>query len=196
VVAATTVGSVVPANKDYILSAIGAILCWGIAFILIVRKIQKRRNQHQLYQEIVEERLQASSTVDNGSAESPKLLATSEYDGSSYDSIIVDPNNEVNLSFSPTLVASLTVLGALDEVSYFPGLLLGHVFTPLDLCLGTAFAGTIIVVLVAFCLAKCRPLLDCLDRIPLYGILCGFATLLTVEAIWDFMNFSPSSPEM
>jgi hypothetical protein len=69
-------------------------------------------------------------------------------------------NNEANVSFGPTLVASLTVLGALDELSSFNGLLLGYVFTPLDLYLGAALVGTIIVVLVAFCLTKCCPLLD------------------------------------
>jgi hypothetical protein len=179
VVIATTVGSVVPPNKDYILSMIGAILCWGIALFLILRKLQKRRKQQQ-YQKIGEETLRPSSIMDDGSAESPKFVPSYEDDGSSYDSVITTSNNEVNLSFSPTLVASLTVLGSLDEVSYFPGLLVGHVFSPFDLCLGTALAATIIVVLISFCLTHCRPLLECLDRIPLHGVLCGFATLLTV----------------
>ena len=35
---------------------------------------------------------------------------------------------------SPWTVISLTTLGALDEVSYFPSLLLGKIFTPLDFC--------------------------------------------------------------
>jgi hypothetical protein len=176
-----------------------------MAFFLIVRKMLRKgrrtqQQQQQQYQTIGELPLRQQNFTSNdqdndGSMEIPNLIAIHENDGLSNDSMgFVEHNSETNLSFSPTIVASLTVLGALDEVSYFPGLLVGHIFSPLDLCLGTALAASIIVILVTFCLSHCRPLLDCLDRIPLYGVLCGFATLLSVDAIWDYKNSTSAVP--
>lgn len=37
-------------------------------------------------------------------------------------------------------------------------------------------------------LAQCKPVLDFLDRIPLYGIVAVFATVLTVGVVIDVMD--------
>ena len=89
---------------------------------------------------------------------------------------------------SPWTVISLTTLGALDEVSYFPSLLLGKFFTPLDLCIGTFIAACLILVVVTLFLSQCKPVLDWLDRIPLYGIVLVFALALTTGVILDMMS--------
>lgn len=106
-----------------------------------------------------------------------------------YGSINNDDYDEhaVSSKPSPWAVISFTTLGALDEVSYFPSLLLGGIFTPLDLCLGTFFAACIVLAVVTLFLAQCKPVLDFLDRIPLYGIVAAFATVLTVDVIFDVM---------
>jgi hypothetical protein len=72
----------------------------------------------------------------------------------------------------------------LDEISYFPALLVGKVFSPTELCLGTAFATIIILVIVLAFLSKFKPLVDFLDGIPLYGIVGMFAIILTVGLFW------------
>jgi hypothetical protein len=77
------------------------------------------------------------------------------------------------------MIMSLTTLGALDEISYFPALLVGNVFSPSELCIGTLLASGIILVIVLMFLSKFKPLVDFLDSIPLYGIVGIFAVILT-----------------
>lgn len=62
-------------------------------------------------------------------------------------------------------------------------------FTPLDLCLGTLLASCIVLLVVNLFLSQCKPILDFLDRIPLWVIVGGFATVLTVGVLVDV--FSP-----
>ena len=92
---------------------------------------------------------------------------------------------------SPFTVVSLTALGSLDEVSYFPSLVLGSVFSPLDLCLGTLVASCIILLAISLLLSTCGPLLHWLDRIPLYGIVAAFALVLTVSVVLDVESEDP-----
>ena len=85
---------------------------------------------------------------------------------------------------------SLTTLGALDELSYFPALLIGKIFTPLEICLGTLLAAVIILMVVGCCLAQCRPLVNCLDRIPIYTVIAVFATILTLEVLYEWLSWT------
>jgi hypothetical protein len=85
-------------------------------------------------------------------------------------------------------VISLTTLGALDEMSYFPALVVGQVVSPLDLCLGTLLAACVIVVMVTCFLQPITPLMTWLDRIPLHGIVTMFATVLTLNVLWDWWH--------
>ena len=78
---------------------------------------------------------------------------------------------------------SLTALGSLDEISYFPPLILGGIFSPAELVLGTFLAALCMVLIVVLALQPCKPCMECLDRIPLYAVVTVFAILLTVEWI-------------
>jgi hypothetical protein len=117
VLTAETIRSVV--TNDYILGALAATLCWGIALFLYIKKILKKRRR---------EIQQANAPLINNNS--------SLDDGSSYGSVPSHaPDSDDNnvgeggaVSLSPWTVVSLTFLGALDEVSYFPSLLLGKVF--------------------------------------------------------------------
>lgn len=177
VLTAETIRSFV--TNDYILGALAATLCWGIALFLYIKKILKKRRR---------EIQQANAPLINNNL--------SLDDGSSYGSVPYHaPDSDDNnvgeggaVSLSPWTVVSLTFLGALDEVSYFPSLLLGKVFSPLDLCLGTFLAACLVLSVVTLFLSRSQPLLDCLDRIPLYAILSIFATILTVGVILDFVQ--------
>ena len=73
------------------------------------------------------------------------------------------------------------MLGALDELAYFPTLLLGGTFTPIQLSLGALIACVCIVVVVSSFLSRCQPVLELFDRIPLHVIVAIFATILTVD---------------
>jgi len=90
---------------------------------------------------------------------------------------------------SPTwLVVCLTVLGSLDEVAYFPGLVVGEVFTVSQLCLGTLFASVLVLLLVDLLARRCMICIAVLDQIPLYAIVVFFAFWLTLKVIYDLAN--------
>jgi hypothetical protein len=91
-----------------------------------------------------------------------------------------DAINAIPNTPSILMVISFTTLGALDEISYFPALIMGNIFTPFELCVGALLAAILILSVISLFLAQCKPLVDCLDRIPLYGIVGMFAIVLTV----------------
>lgn len=176
------------ASEDIILGSAGAVLCWTIAIFLFARHVLKNRRRRR---EAVE-RLAASVAEevslaadygavaggDAGDSSDSQSLAASSTSG---DIVVGDIPNEP----SPWTVVSLTALGALDEVSYFPALLVGKVFSPFDLCFGTFLAAVIVLAVVSLFLVRCRPVLELFDKIPLYGIVTLFAIILTVEVLLD-----------
>jgi len=165
-------------DKEIVLRSIGAGICWVIALVLYIRKWLKRRRRAVV---------QNTQVVSNKYGSISNSEEDDEPDGemSSLGYEEDDDEDEVPSRPSPWTVISFTTLGALDEVSYFPSLLLGKIFTPLDLCLGTFFAACIILVVVTIFLSQCSPLLDWLDRIPLYRIVSTFALVLTAGVIVD-----------
>ena len=180
VLMAHTIGLFV--TEDYILGAIGATLCWGIAIFLLVKKITKLKQRQERLASQGEALLVATASLDDGSSygsvpTNTRILAPEDEDA---------PLEEV--AWNPCLVVSLTIVGALDEVSYFPSLILGKVFSPVDLCLGSLLAAGLIVAIVGLFLTRCRPILEFLDRVPLYAILFVFATVLTIGAILDYVD--------
>lgn len=186
VLMAHTIGLFV--TEEYILGAIGATLCWGIAIFMMVKKMIKSKKRREAEQIKAAQQGEAPLLV---VASTDSDSAVPADDGSSYGS--VPTTNHVaqeseGVSWSPWLVVSLTMVGALDEVSYFPSLILGKVFSPVDLCLGTFFAACLIVAVVGLFLSRCRPILEFLDRIPLYAVLFVFATILTIGAILDYFH--------
>ncbi len=171
-------------DEAILLGSIGAGICYVIALVLYIRKCLKRRRHAKTHKT----RSKYGSIVDSeekiclsiGDSKQCHVHAESEAHLVHEDRVSSQP--------SPWTVISLTILGALDEVSYFPSLLLGNVFTPLELCLGTFFAACIILIAVTLFLSRCKPILDWLDRIPLYGIVLAFALVLTAGIIADIYN--------
>jgi hypothetical protein len=97
-----------------------------------------------------------------------------------------DDWNRLPITSQPWTVVSLTTLGFLDEISYFPALILGHIFSVWELVLGTFLAGILMLAIQVFLASQCQPLMDFLDqRVPLYGIIAVFATILTLHLLWD-----------
>ena len=122
---------------------------------------------------------QVSATHEEGETEDNSLIARHEENAEINDE---DESSDRDIPSTPSIrmIISLTTLGALDEMCYFPVLLVGHVFSPVQLCVGTILASGIILVVVLMFFSKFKPLVDFLDKIPLYGIVAMFAAMLTV----------------
>ena len=175
-------------NEEILLGSIGAGFCWIIAIALYIKKWLKRRRRA-----VAQSQFQQQSThkIDNYGAierledDARELIQDAEQSLScEADS---DDNDDDRIQLSLWAVVSFTFLGALDEISYFPSLVLGGLFTPLALCLGTFFASCIVLMVVTLFLSRCKPLLDWLDDIPLYNIVGTFAIVLTAGVVWDVL---------
>ena len=166
-------------------TAIGAVLCWLLAGFLLYRSIRKRRRRRQQRQREEDQRQAA--------AERELVCDTEQGRVKREDDPLVDNREESNVldedhSPKPWMVISLTFLGSLDEISYFPSLLLGGIFNAIELCMGTLIAALIMLLVVLVFLRQCKPMMDCFDSIPLYGVVGIFAVLLTAELIWDIAS--------
>lgn len=174
-------------NEEILLGSIGAGFCWMIAAALYIKKWLKRRRRAAAKSEF--QRKTTHPTENYGSVETSSDDGSCELLQNLEQSLVCEAGNDDKdddrIQLSPWTVVSFTFLGALDEISYFPSLVLGGLFTPVDLCLGTFFAACIVLIVVTLFLSKCKPLLDWLDEIPLYGIVATFATVLTAGVVWD-----------
>eukprot|EP01032_Pedospumella_encystans_P021998 gene21998-24940_t len=81
-------------------------------------------------------------------------------------------------------VATMTLLGALDEIAVFPSLMLGGTFSVQELSFGCLVASLAVLFIVYFVLESCKSLLDFLDSIPLFAIVAFIATIQTVEYLF------------
>ncbi|KAL7540923.1 hypothetical protein ACHAWF_006813 [Thalassiosira exigua] len=181
-------GKLSPSGKwteKTILGAVGAAICWLVALFLCCCKWWKKRRRNLAKAKFQRETTQQASNTYGAITGSHDDDAS---EGESWTSV-QGGNEEDRLSSepSPCAVISFTTLGALDEVSYFPSLLLGQIVTPLDLCLGTFFAACIILAVVTLFLSQCRHLLHWLERIPLYWIVSAFAIALTAGVVRDVL---------
>ena len=96
----------------------------------------------------------------------------------------------------PCTVLSLTTIGFLDEISYFPALIIGNIFTGYELILGTLFAGLIMLGIQIFVANQFKPFITWLDdHVKLYGIIAIFATILTIQLIWDITHLDKEEEE-
>lgn len=171
-----------------VLGIIGAALCWGLALFLYCRARLKRRRRQEAAEQAIEQATggEYGSLVEN---------ATPETDDTTNHDIEHDVNDEgawtdlptVTEEPQPWMIVTLTILGSLDEVSYFPALIFGNIFTPTELCLGTLLASLIILIMLYMFLSQCQPLLNLLGRIPLHNIVAIFAVLLTLEVLWEVL---------
>lgn len=161
-------------GRDYVFGIIGASLCWVFAAYLYYRSWRERQEQGT---QIAGEQERLSDDDEKyGAIEEQK-----ETPGDDLDTHLSEQEAH------PWMLVSLTVLGALDEISYFPGLILGGIFTVPELCLGTMLASLCILIIVLFFLAPCSSMLSLLERIPLYGIVAFFAILLSLQVVWEIL---------
>ena len=138
------------------LPAIAAFVAWLIAGYLYIKKVLKNRR----------------ATYQNLGEESPLVSPNP-----------VDISQPEPTESQPLLVCSLAFLGALDELAYFPTLLIGKTFTGFELSMGAFLACCFILIVITMVLARFRPTLEYLDSIPLYVIVGIFAMFLTLEAL-------------
>lgn len=190
-------------STDFVFELAGALMCWSIAIFLYVKKMRKKRRKElkkalEESEKLAKELAKTSSPVSedlpllpelgivdeenrdvtftNGVEESPSSSSSSESD-------IVE-GSDIPIQPSIRMVMTLTSLGALDEISYFPALLVGKVFSPIQLLSGTFFASGLVLILVLYFLARVKPLVDFLDGIPLYVIVAMFASILTIGLLF------------
>lgn len=182
------------ADPSFILGLAGAIICYCIAGFLYVKKLMKRRRRAMAAAKAAEVEEEKQKLNENENDEETGLLAkkdevseTAEIEedvgnddsGSSSDDSSIE-GRDIPTKPSIRMVATLTALGALDEISYFPALVVGKVFSGEELLVGTLGATVIILVIVLLFLSKMKRLVDFLDSIPLYGIVGMFAVILTI----------------
>lgn len=168
-------------EEEIMLGSIAAMLCWSLAAVFFVKKWLKRRRRQRQREEESTTLVTATNEANSRSTTGNDYQSTANTN----DNALPDTSSKPLTCSNIGTVVSLTFLGALDEVSYFPALILGNIFTPLQVCLGTLLAAILILILVTCCLVRCQPLLDCLDRIPIYAVIALFATVLTVGVIYD-----------
>lgn len=89
-----------------------------------------------------------------------------------------DDEDEANRSQTLFVIA---FVGSVDDLTLFVPMLVGKGFDMAQLLIGGFIASTSIVMLCAF-LGLCRPVADCLSRIPLAAIVIVFAAVLVTKA--------------
>jgi hypothetical protein len=162
-----------------ILGIVGAALCWALAGYLVYKrwKKQRQRRERQLEQNLFES-VEGEITPSTEYGSIP-VAEPAEAQGDDNDE-----DDDGTASPKPLLVFSLTFLGFLDELAYFPSLILGRIFSIPDLCLGTLLAGLVMLAIVTIALAPFQPFIDWLDRrIKLYMVVTLFAIVLTVRVV-------------
>ncbi|KAG7340811.1 hypothetical protein IV203_024354 [Nitzschia inconspicua] len=172
-------------NADLILGAIGALWCWAIAAYLIFKRWRKKRKKQQLG------RVQEASNNTSGGDDDTQ----SARGGGHYGSIPPEENQQQDADSrnekppNVGMVILLTFLGFLDELVYFPSLILGNIFSVAELIVGTFLAGCVMIAIVTVALAPCQPIIDWIDdHIKLYMVVTMFAILLTIQVIYDLLR--------
>ena len=170
---------------DVILGITGATLCWILAACLVYKRWKKKRQrrERQLQQHLFE------------ALEDDNIPRTRRKDYSSIPPVAEPENDEEGNSGisspQPMLVASLTFLGFLDELAYFPSLILGGIFSIPELCIGTLLAGLIMLAIVTIALVPFQPCIQWLDQhIKLYMVVTVFAIVLTVRVTLEARDTS------
>ena len=173
-----------PELLEFRLSLLGVLLCWMIAggfYWKSYIKRQRRQKQREAAaadpEEVTLESFEQRAQM-YGSVRSQDEDSDEEIDASEWEEL---PNGA-----RPLTVVTLTSIGFLDEVSYFPTLILGNIFSVWELCLGTFIASFVMIAIQAFLAREFKPLIDFLDRrVPLYGIILAFAVILTLHLILE-----------
>lgn len=81
-------------------------------------------------------------------------------------------------------IISLTVLGGLDEVAYFPSLLLTKTYSPLELYIGTLVAAAVIWTIIQVAVSGAR---QCITwHIPLWIVVSMYGIVMTVLFVMEW----------
>lgn len=75
----------------------------------------------------------------------------------------------------------IAFIGSIDDLTLFVPMLVGKGFDTVQLMLG-AFLATSLIITFCICLGMCKPIADCLAKIPLAAIVICFATILLTKA--------------
>jgi hypothetical protein len=159
------------------LDFIAAIFCWILAALIYFKKWLKKR-----LRQLEREDAAWVTTDDQGKFRQGNYGTLSQVPSE-------EPEEDNGKPGQPCTVFSLTTLGFLDEISYFPALIVGDIFTVWELCIGTALSGMIMLGIQVFVAAQFQPLIEWLDdHVKLHHIISVFATILTIQLIWDMTH--------
>jgi hypothetical protein len=169
------------ARKDYerTFQLIAIITTWSIALYFFVKKMLKVWRKKQ----------QRRGSTAPDSAINVTVNPSYEAVATESHSVTVDsePKADDRLGSSVysgvCFVATMTLLGALDEIAVFPSLMLGGTFSVQELSFGCLVASLLVLFIVYFVLESCKSLLDFMDSIPLFAIVAFIATIQTIEYV-------------
>merc|ERR1719456_695210 len=74
----------------------------------------------------------------------------------------------------------IAFVGSVDDLTLFVPMLVGKGFDFWQLMLG-AFLATVLIITFCICIGLCKPIADCLSRIPLCLFVICFATILLLR---------------
>jgi len=163
--------------NEVFISWVGAGFAWTIAVSLFIRK-QVKMSKHK--------RMIAEEDCRDAEYTSAKSYGTVLHCGDNID--LDEKEDNESVGFSPGQIISLTFIGALDEVSYFPAILLSKSFTIFQLNMAALVACLSILLIIQFWLPIFMPLLSWIDNhIPLFAIVGLYAVILTFEALLQWI---------
>merc|ERR1712216_644982 len=83
----------------------------------------------------------------------------------------------------------IAFIGSLDDLTLFVPMLVGKGFDPLQLMIGAFVAASTIVTLCLF-IGLCKPVADCLAKIPLALIVAAFSMILLTKGFTMHSSFA------
>ena len=174
------------------LEFLAVLICWALSAGFFLKKLHKKRQWQQKQEQQANNKKKESASME---------ITLESFEKTTYGSVSRqdaekghedDEEGEwqnIPSSQQPWTVVTLTSVGFIDEMSYFPALIVGNAFSAWELCIGTLLAGLLMLCIQVFLAKQCKPLIDFLDnRVPLYGIIALFATILTLHWIWDVVT--------
>jgi hypothetical protein len=174
------------------LEFLAVLICWLLSVGFFLNKLHKKRQRQQKEEQQAKnkEKESESMKIRLDSFDQTKYGSVSQQDAEQgHEDEEEEEWQNIPSSQQPCTVVTLTSVGFLDEISYFPTLIIGNIFSIWELCIGTLLAGLLMLCIQVFLAKQCKPLIDFLDnRVPLYGIIAIFATIITVNWIWDVVT--------
>lgn len=153
------------------LSFIGLVLVWIICLIMLVKYILKQRKKAARKKAQLAQKQQANyKAVESGGVSSPKE----------------ETKEDPTVWGDFCKIVLLTITGGLDEVAYFPSLLLTNTYTIAEMCLGTLVACILLWAVLVCALGSCKPILEAMDKIPMWAFVAFYGVILTVMFVVEW----------